>query len=60
MTEFKCPECKATKEVQSVTIKMIEGEIRHDVKCDKCDSWMKLAVEKTGCAGFTSNQFGQL
>ena len=62
MPIFKC-KCSPKEEhkISNVTIKLIDGAIRHDVQCEKCDEYMELAHPKSGeCAGFTSNNIGQL
>ena len=63
MPLFKC-KCSPDDEIliSSVTIKYVEGEgIVHDAQCEKCANYMKLAYPKDGeCAGFTSNNMGQL
>jgi len=45
---------------KSVTIKMIEGKIRAAVTCKSCGDFMEIRHPKSGCAGFTSNKYGQL
>lgn len=47
-------------EQKAVTIKFIEGQIRADVTCKSCGDFMELRNPKSGCAGFTSNNMGQL
>lgn len=63
MPEFKC-KCQPKKKVtvSTCTIKYVAGKgIVHDVLCKKCKEYMELANPKDGeCAGFTSNNMGQL
>jgi len=63
MPLFKC-ECTPGEEIKVsyCTIKYVEGKgIVHDVNCVKCGEFMELANPKLGeCAGFTSNNMGQL
>jgi hypothetical protein len=61
MPLYKCDCSETTIEVKSVTIRVVAGlGAVHDVQCAKCNSYMKLAEPKEGCAGFTSNKYGQL
>tara|TARA_R100000781_G_scaffold19275_1_gene14848 strand:+ start:38 stop:223 length:186 start_codon:yes stop_codon:yes gene_type:complete len=61
MPLYKCKCNKTTIEVQSATIRIVAGlGAVHDVKCAECGSYMELANPKEGCAGFTSNKYGQL
>ena len=48
--------------VSICTIKLVPGKgMIHDVNCEKCGEFMELAYPKDGeCAGFTSNNMGQL
>jgi len=45
---------------KSVTIKLVKGQIRADVICKSCGDFMEMRHPKSGCAGFTSNKYGQL
>jgi len=58
MSKYKC-ECGETKDVSGVTIKVIDGAVRHDVKCD-CGKYMELTEKKTGVPSFRSNRYGQV
>ena len=59
MSKYKC-ECGKEKEhVGSVSIKVIDGEVRHDVKCE-CGKYMALADKKVGMPSFKSNRWGQV
>ena len=58
MSEYKC-ECGKTKDVGSVSIKVIDGEVRHDVTCE-CGKYMALTEKKTGMPSFRSNRYGQV
>ena len=62
MAKYKCKCKKTTIEVANVTIRVIAGlGCIHDVRCDGCGEYMELADPKNGeCAGFTSNNMGQL
>jgi len=42
-----------------VTIKVIDGAVKHDVKCD-CGEYMELVDKKTGIPSFRSNRYGQV
>ena len=48
-----------TSEVSGVTIKVIDGTVRHDVKCD-CGKYMELVDKKSGVPSFRSNRYGQV
>jgi len=58
MSKYKC-ECGEAKDVSGVTIKVIDGAVRHDVKCD-CGKYMELTEKKTGVPSFRSNRYGQV
>jgi len=59
MSKYKC-ECGKTEDVTSgVTIKVIDGQVRHDVKCE-CGKYMTLAEKKEGMPSFKSNKYGQV
>jgi hypothetical protein len=58
MSKYKC-ECGETKDVSGVTIKVIDGAVRHDVKCD-CGKYMEPTEKKTGVPSFRSNRYGQV
>ena len=61
MPLYKC-DCNETRiEVKSAKIRIVDGlgDVQ-DVQCAKCGSYMKLAEQKEGCAGFSSNKYGQL
>jgi hypothetical protein len=62
MAKYKCKCKKTTIEVANVTIRVIAGlGCIHDVQCASCGEYMELANPKPGeCAGFTSNNMGQL
>ena len=60
MIDFYCPECKAEKPQDGVTIRAINGKIRYDVQCDECGEYMDVKNPKSGCANFSSNSMGQL
>ena len=58
MPDYKCP-CGETKEVSGVSIKFVDGEARHDVKCS-CGKYMELSNPKSGAPSFRSNRWGQV
>jgi len=59
MSKYKC-ECGKTADITgSVTIKVIDGAVRHDVKCD-CGKYMTLAEKRKGMPSFKSNRYGQV
>lgn len=59
MSEYRC-ECGETKEESTgVTIKVIDGEVRPDVRC-QCGKYMTLAAPKEGMPSFSSNRWGQV
>jgi len=58
MSKYKC-KCGKTAEVQSVSIRVIDGEVRHDVPCE-CGEYMTPTEKKTGMPSFKSNKYGQV
>ena len=58
MSKYKC-ECGKESEVSGVTIKVIDGVVRHDVKCE-CGKYMDLLDKKSGVPSFRSNRYGQV
>ena len=61
MPDYKCECNNEVTNKNNVTIKYIDGHgIIHDIKCDDCGKYMKLANPKVGVAGFSSNKWGQV
>ena len=60
MIDFICPKCKAERSVNKIVTKVIEGKVRHDVQCEKCEEYMDLKNPKSGFPNFSSNSMGQL
>ena len=59
MSKYKC-ECGKTADITGgVTIKVIDGEVRHDVKCE-CGEYMTFAEKRKGMPSFKSNRYGQV
>lgn len=58
MAEFICPKCENIKKGHNVSIKIIDGEARHDIKCDECGSHMNNNQPKTGVPSFRSDRWG--
>jgi hypothetical protein len=58
MSKYKC-ECGKERNVGSVSIRVIDGEVRHDVKCE-CGKYMTLAEKKVGMPSFKRNRWGQV
>lgn len=59
MSKYKC-ECGIEKDHKGeVSIKVIDGEVRHDVKCE-CGKYMELFEKKVGVPSFKSNRWGQV
>ena len=60
MPDFKCECSDEIVSKSRITIKYIEGEgVVHDIQCDKCNKYMKLANPKTGMPGFGNMYRGQ-
>ena len=56
MSKYKCPCEKEVKETSGVTIRIIDGQARVDIKCS-CGKYMDLDAPKRnytkeGCASF--------
>jgi len=59
MSKYKC-ECGIEKDHKGgVSIKVIDGKVQHDVKCD-CGKYMELAEKRVGMPSFKSNRYGQV
>lgn len=59
MSKYKCECGKVVDWTSSVTIKVIDGVVRHDVKCE-CGEYMTLAEKRKGMPSFKSNRYGQV
>jgi len=60
MSKYICSKCDHEQEGRSVTIRVVDGEVRRDIKCDKCDNEMDLKEPKSGVPSFRSNRWGQV
>jgi hypothetical protein len=49
MAEYKCECGEHELECSGVVIRVIDGKVRHDIKCP-CDKYMELSNPKTGIA----------
>ena len=48
-------------EAREVTIRVVEGKAVNNLTCLDCGEYLELKNPKLGqCAGFSSNQYGQL
>lgn len=59
MSKYKCECGEVREEPRGVTIKIIDGEVRHDVQCS-CGKYMEPTDKKAGVPNFTSNRWGQV
>ena len=59
MSKYKCECGKTVDHKGSVSIKVVDGKVRHDVKCE-CGKYMELAEKKVGMPSFKSNRYGQV
>lgn len=59
MASYKC-ECGSEKDATGVRIRIIDGEARHDIKCDECGKYMDISNPKSGVPSFRSNRYGQV
>ena len=60
MAKFICSKCDREQEGHNVSIKVIEGEVRHDIKCDECGGYMTPKTTKVGMPSFRSTRYGQV
>ena len=59
MADYKC-ECGSEKDATSVRIRIIDGEARHDIKCDECGKYMEFANPKSGVPSFKRDSHGRV
>ena len=60
MAKFICNECAHEQEGHNVSIKVVDGEVRHSISCDECSGSMTLKDPKSGAPSFRSNRWGQV
>jgi len=60
MAKFICNDCSHEQEGRNTSIKILDGEARHDIKCDECGGYMNLKEPKSGMPSFKANRWGQV
>lgn len=60
MAKYICGSCANEQEARNVSIRILDGEARADVRCDKCNEYMKLKNPKSGIPSFKSNRWGRV
>ncbi|MDG1949216.1 MAG: hypothetical protein P8J32_00125 [bacterium] len=59
MSKYRCKCGEEETRSTGVRIRIIDGEVRHDVQC-KCGKYMENTEPKTGFPSFKSNRWGQV
>jgi len=60
MAQYKCSCSDDIVDATGVRIRFIDGEARHDIKCEKCGEYMDVANPKTGVPSLgRMNKLGQ-
>ena len=60
MAKFICPEDGHEQDGHNISIKVIGGEVRHDIKCDECGQYMVPKNKKVGSPSFRSTRWGRV
>lgn len=60
MARFICPKCDHKQNGHNISIKVIDGDVRHDIQCEKCGTYMKPKDPKSGAPSFKSTRWGQV